>query len=136
MQVHTLTPDRFDLLAQAPDGLVPNPALVTVIVAEDASGTLRGRRFLCLVPHVEGAWDADPADHATVQALESAVTTQVAQLGLAGVMRAAPLSSDLSRYGYEPLPLLLWVKRPVAQPADAPSPLDAAHSSAPMVPSA
>ncbi len=110
MEVHTLSPSHADLLAQAPDHMVPNLSLVTGVVAEQ-DGKFLGRRFLCLVPHVEAALDAADAPPETATALELALTDHIASLGLSGVMRAAPIDQDLSRFGYEPLPCLLWVKR-------------------------
>ena len=106
----TLPPDEFAKLAAAPDALVPNPQFVTAVVAE-RNGRLIGRRFLCLVPHVEGAWELPECD---VSALEQAVSERIAAMGLTGVMRAAPVHEDLTPLGYRPLPLLLWVKQPTA----------------------
>ena len=103
-----LSASEFSMLAQAPDAVVPNPDFVTAIVAE-RDGRLLGRRFLCLVPHVEGEWQLPECD---VPALESALDASIAAAGLSGVLRAAPVTADLTPYGYTPLQLLLWVKQP------------------------
>lgn len=106
--IRVLAPEEFDILTQAPDKLKANPQFVTAVVAE-RDGKLLGRRFLCLVPHVEGAWQLPEAD---VEAMERVLTAQIKVMGLSGVMRAAPVNEDLTPFGYEPLPLLLWAKRP------------------------
>ena len=114
-----LPADEFHRLAAAPDGMVPNPQFVTAIVAERGT-TLLGRRFLCLVPHVEGRWQLPECD---IAALEAALGEHLAAMGIQGAMCAAPTSEDLSPYGYTPLPLLLWVRQvPAPAPDEAPAP--------------
>lgn len=106
--VRVLPAEDFSLLAQAPDSLIPNGQFVTVVVAE-REGKLLGRRFLCLVPHIEGAWQLPECN---VPALEHALAERIAAMGVTGAMRASGPNEDLTAEGYEMLPLLLWVKRP------------------------
>lgn len=105
--VKVLAPDEFSILDQAPDKVRPDARFVTAIVAE-REGRLLGRRFLCLVPHIEGAWQLPECD---VSAIENEVKERIREMRLTGVMRAAPINEDLTSQGYEPLPMLLWVKR-------------------------
>lgn len=120
MQVKTLTPDEFDILAQAPDGLVPNPQFVTAVAAV-IDGQLQGRAFVCLVPHVEAAMLMPGAPPDTAAAIESELDACIARAGLQGVLRATPVTADLTPYGYVPLPLLLWTKPQQAISTPGPS---------------
>lgn len=112
MQVHTLEPERFDLLAQAPDGIVPDPRFITAIVAEQ-DGKLLGRWFLCLVPHYEGMWLDDAARNTTVGF--RIVREMEARAREMGIQRtfvfAQPEHEDyMQRLGFERQPFSVWSK--------------------------
>lgn len=112
MQVHTLEPERFDLLAQAPDGIVPDPRFITAIVAEQ-DGKLLGRWFLCLVPHFEGMWVSEEArSHTVGYRIVKEMEKRCRELGVKKVFVCALPEHEgyMERLGFTREQISLWTK--------------------------
>ena len=112
MQVHTLEPERFDLLAQAPDGIVPDPRFITAIVAEQ-DGKLLGRMFLCLMPHIEGTWIDEAARSGTIgYRLAKQIEERCREIGVIKVMAYCMPEHEtyMERLGFTKCPYTVWEK--------------------------
>lgn len=112
MEVKTLQPAEWDILKQAPDGWVPDPAWVAAIVAMDGE-RLVGRAAVCLMAHIEGTWVAEDHRNGTVGfRLIKAIEEQARAMNLSIVMAYAmpEVGSYLERLGFKKSEVSVYVK--------------------------
>lgn len=114
MTVRVLNPEEFSILAELPDGIVPNPNLSVAVAAFDDEGKIVGRMFLALIAHVEFPWIAPEHRGGTLlRRMEDTLTEHVATLGvkeMSALAATEEIEDYLYRSGWKKDPETVWTK--------------------------
>lgn len=106
--------DYDEILGQAPDRAVPDPAYTVAAAAVDGNGELVGRCFLVVLSHIEAPWIREDHRGGTLlKRLESLLVEYGEEFGIGKVFAFAgspKLANYLERLGYTKSDLTVYEK--------------------------
>lgn len=111
--IKVLAPNEYQILAQAPDGVIPDPDW-SIAIAEIEDDKLIGRLFMMIVPHIEGPWiEPGYRKGRMLRDMEETLIEEMTSRGLKKLFAFAPdeeIESYLERSGYVKQPYTVWAK--------------------------
>lgn len=111
-EVKVLQPEDWDLLQQAPDGVILDNRWAAAIVATE-NGKLVGRMYLCLMPHIEGTWVAEEKQGSSVGfRLERQLEAQARSMHVSKVLAYCTPEHEtyMRRLGWTKANVTVWEK--------------------------